>query len=318
MSTTLVKHPLSLYDFMGYFIPGLYTTWLIFTLDYIHFYSKDLEHKTGLINLIGLHTFFTHGKLNQLDHFIVLSSVYVIFAFIIGQLLSILSNIIIEELPYIDSRRHYFANALGEKEVDKRVGLYILPFKWCDFFKAPIVDMLFLATKVITNVIIWLLPLQIFLLPFLLLLSPARTEEDIKMKLSYLDNFFGLQPLSEVGSKVAIGNIRGILLKNFKVAYRKKDCTSYFHYIYHYALEKCDSHLIKFNNYVALYGFMRNMLMGNIILFYFSVWAWHFGSATINLVILFGILNVLYLYGYLKFIRRYTEEIIFAACAISE
>jgi hypothetical protein len=95
----------------------------------------------------------------------------------------------------------------------------------------------------------------------------------------------------------------------------------FFRVIYHYTLEKSTSHAQKMQNYVAIYGFLRNMSFSSIILFWFSFFYLVFvnfeeGSNYIA-VSLAGLSLVCFVFyvAFVKFFRRFSLEVIMAFLA---
>lgn len=91
-----------------------------------------------------------------------------------------------------------------------------------------------------------------------------------------------------------------------------------FRLIYHYSFENSDSHASKLQNYVALYGFTRNIAMIFVIVF----WALIFLKLKLGIgigyipIVTSVILAFVFYKGFVKFYKRYTLEAMMAACAI--
>lgn len=92
-----------------------------------------------------------------------------------------------------------------------------------------------------------------------------------------------------------------------------------FRLIYHYSFENSDSHASKLQNYVALYGFTRNIAMIFVIVF----WALIFLKLNLGIgigyipIVTSIILAFVFYKGFVKFYKRYTLEAMMAACAIT-
>lgn len=121
--------------------------------------------------------------------------------------------------------------------------------------------------------------------------------------------------------------IKDYFVKN----HRTKDTSEiltieYFHHIYHYCVENSPNHLSKIQNYVALYGLMRNTAYVCAI----AAWGTLINSgyflitaiaqrdtpsfSIVKFIILFtsiAIFSIFYL-GFSKFYKRYSTEVIMA------
>ncbi|MFI4938467.1 MAG: hypothetical protein ACHQJ6_08185 [Candidatus Berkiellales bacterium] len=225
-----------------------------------------------------------------------------------------MSNIIIDELPYVSSVKKMFNITLGKKEYKQYINLYLIDENFRDHDNC--LNYILAAPKIIKNIIFWLIPIYPPLLIFVLFFSPQYQKDDVKKKLPILNNFFGAQALSKDSLPIALENIKRII-NAIGGEYNEEHISSYFHYVYHFVLERSNAHYYKINNYVALYGFMRNMLMSSIVLFYYSFLILSKNTNTFLPAIIFWVVNIIFLYGYIKFSRRYTEEIIFAASCLT-
>jgi len=93
-------------------------------------------------------------------------------------------------------------------------------------------------------------------------------------------------------------------------------------YIYHYIYENETKHAPKIQNYVALYGFSRTCSMVFLLLAWVTPIAFlqewvHFSlKECIWHVVLFSSLAYCFFFGFVKFYRRYTDEILMAAVAL--
>lgn len=91
-----------------------------------------------------------------------------------------------------------------------------------------------------------------------------------------------------------------------------------FRLIYHYSFENSEPHAAKLQNYVALYGFTRNIAMVFVMIFWtLIIMRFVPGLGIGYLPIVFsGILSFIFYKGFVKFYKRYTLEAMMAACAI--
>jgi len=90
---------------------------------------------------------------------------------------------------------------------------------------------------------------------------------------------------------------------------------NFFRFIYHYTLENSNAHLNKFQNYVALYGFLRTTTLVSIFFFWYLVI--NDPSQFFSLVLL-GILCFLLYTAYFKFSRRFSLEVLMAFSSITQ
>ena len=89
-----------------------------------------------------------------------------------------------------------------------------------------------------------------------------------------------------------------------------------FRLAYHYVYENSTHHQSKIQNYVALYGFCRNICFVFVIFFWLSFYFFITANQNYHYPIFFTLLSFLLLYvfyvGFVKFYRRYTLEVLMA------
>ncbi len=92
----------------------------------------------------------------------------------------------------------------------------------------------------------------------------------------------------------------------------------YLRLLYHYVYENSERHASKLQNYVALYGFTRNVSFIFIILFWVQIFSLNIDKIQVSLIpiVLFCILAYLFYLGFIKFYRRYSLEAIMATSII--
>jgi hypothetical protein len=92
----------------------------------------------------------------------------------------------------------------------------------------------------------------------------------------------------------------------------------YFLPVYHYLIEKSDKHYAKTQNYVALYGYLRNMTLISIITSWLLICNFDSQEKLFSCYLILGNLSLTYIFflGYLKFFRRFSKEVIFGALAL--
>lgn len=91
-----------------------------------------------------------------------------------------------------------------------------------------------------------------------------------------------------------------------------------FRLIYHFAYENSEQHANKLQNYVALYGFTRNLSMATLTLFWLLAYLKFTQNTAIGYLPLLclAILSLVFYKGFVKFYRRYSLEAMMAACII--
>jgi hypothetical protein len=95
----------------------------------------------------------------------------------------------------------------------------------------------------------------------------------------------------------------------------------YFRIVYHYALEKCPAHVVKMQNYVALYGFTRTTCLIFIVLGWSVAWltvANHFAFPWICAFAGVSLLAYVLYLDFNKFYRKFTLEVFMAVSATSQ
>jgi len=91
-----------------------------------------------------------------------------------------------------------------------------------------------------------------------------------------------------------------------------------FRLIYHFSFENSEQHANKLQNYVALYGFTRNISMAALVLFWLLIYlnlALNFATGATPIIISAATAIIFYK-GFVKFYRRYSLEAMMAACII--
>lgn len=270
------KSPFSLYDFLGYFIPGalmIYLIALIFQINPIVWLDRKL--------------------LNDLHMFEKTFS-FVILSYILGHCISYLSSVTIERYSiwsigypskYIlgQNKNCYFKKWIetNEKNTFKdRLKEYIISF-------------------------FWRLALLIFILPMFVF------DFGIGIVLSFR-RFY---------TNSVDDTLKDIILKKMKIfrntyKYLSSKKGDYYRIIYHYVYEKFEAHRVKFDNYVALYGFTRAislvMCVYSWILLYVIIkekfFSFEWSNSFMIAFILSSLMSYIFYLAFVKFYRRYTLE----------
>lgn len=82
----------------------------------------------------------------------------------------------------------------------------------------------------------------------------------------------------------------------------------YFRIIYHFIFENSEKHSSKLQNYVALYGFCRNISFVFLVSFWLSLYFFTNGKHNYYSIIIYSLLSFIFFTGFVKFYRRYTLE----------
>jgi len=263
------QHPFSLYDFIGYFIPGAILIYMVFIITAIKAHNPITID--GIINLLP--SIKAEGVILAL-----------ILSYVMGHLLSFISSITVEKY------------AVWKYGFPSRYLLSMKTPKYIDHFKT-------------FKGFFWGALIFIILLPTTLL--------DLILGRWFGFKDFYVRPLDGQLSKVILFKINqlvrclGITEANgFKKGEGSK--SDFFRIVQHYTYDHSKCHQTKFANYVALYGFLRNMtLIINVLFWYFIV-----HSIIINdfkpeyywALIITSLLSYTFFMAYMKFYRRYTLE----------
>ena len=280
------KNPFSLFDFLGYFIPGSFALFLIYFLQ----------------NDLGLEFYFKRANIETLktDISILFMTFFIILAYTLGHILSFLSTLTIENFTVwkfgypsknlldINSSKRYFEKKRKNTNTTK--------------WKATILSFILRVL------------LAVFLAPITLL--SITIGEILDLNKSVYTKKIGDPYISLIKEKIIqrFHQLDPTLILDF----RDHD---YNKLLIHHSYDVNASHQPKLMNYVALYGFLRvisfilNILSLYLLLdiFYLSdeklIIDLHknFSAQFITFIIAAFTTYVSYL-GYLKFYRRYSQE----------
>ncbi|MEG0716104.1 MAG: hypothetical protein RR962_18515 [Hafnia sp.] len=275
------QNPFSFYDFLGYLIPGGFFILLMYfcSLTYNLDIVVDLTER-----LKGQGKAF--GVLNY--------SSIVIIAYIAGHFISIASAFFIEK--YMNKKLGYPSKYLFNQLLDNS-GSILCPS--CDEQNT---DKKSKIKYRIINIILF----------------PIALGDGITQKLCYSQSL-PLQLANTTWLMIKEG-YENKFLKNRKLLQAEAGLDDdLFRLAYHYVYEFSKQHQTKIQNYVALYGFCRNICLIFIITFWISALTctWCFINSSDYfyslLSMLFSFLFVYVFYvGFVKFYRRYTLEVLMA------
>lgn len=269
------QNPFSLYDFLGYFLPGAIFVYGALLLS---------AHSDGT----GVRQLFEVLSLSEPEHYVP----FVIISYAIGHILSLLSAATVE-----------------------RYSIWTLGYP--SYFLFNETDMKYFDVKE-HKLGRWFIRVVVFIL----LLPISVTERLIGVCFGLKDMYArkiddSLAQIIQPKIKMFIEGQSALKIDAIDDKSAKGD---YFRYIYHYAVDKSENHLPKMQNYVALYGFLRNMSLLSTIVFWFCLL--HFdlvAKAPTFYLVSVGLsvfVSFCFYMGFVKFYRRFTLEAIMA-CAVN-
>ena len=272
------QNPFSIYDFLGYLIPGLFFLYGFMIIIEYDFLSVTITNPLNFAELIPAANL-------QLDQYFII----IIIAYLIGHVLSYLSSMTVElysiwtlgypsryilNLKYPGFRQNITKEPQKRKRLLKiMMTIYIFPVVLGDITIRSILGIRNLLGKQ---------------------LDPVICKMIIKKIESYLTENFSKEDKDEL---------------------KCDERTDFFNILYHYVLEKEPSHLSKLNNYVALYGFTRTLCFAVITMLWIIIIAGVGGRfskwTTFAGVFLFLLAIILY-FDFNKFYRKYSLETLMA------
>lgn len=276
----LSTNPFSLYDFIGYFLTGFLCVYLL-----------NFGISSNLIEvdfLSSLKEKYVNQNNGEFDYIFV-----VIICYVVGHILTFISSITIEQYNVFIYKypSKYLLNKKGSSA------------GWSDYYTKKKITKNFLRTIVLFP----LAPLVILDLIFGHLLGFKK----------FFTRSINVSLIPLVDKKMAkIYSERLLEPKDHDGELHIVE--EYFLPVYHYVIEKSDKHYTKSQNYVALYGFLRNMTLISLVTSWLLVFNIDPNEILFSCYLLLGNLLLTYIFflGYLKFFRRFSKEVIFGAMAI--
>lgn len=286
-----VKNPFSLYDFLGYIIPGALALFIIFSICKV-----DEQSGTTLpFDYINQFMAFLRDK-TKID----LSKVvvpFVIVSYVLGHLFSYLSSVTVE---YVTNRTFYYPSQylLNAEKDDKSYGKRY----WEDDSSG------YKKTKRLCLIALFILLFPITIMMFLIPNFSEMLNRFISRPLpSYLINNI-IKKIKDLTKEINISDIE------------EKDIESseLHRVVMHYVYLNEQGCRIKADNYIALYGFLRST---SLILILFTDWTFFVGVksivvnwggqvclASIIMFISLWLVSCVSFLGFVKFYRRFTLE----------
>ncbi|MCL8006127.1 hypothetical protein M8845_01680 [Gelidibacter japonicus] len=287
------QNPFSLYDFLGYLIPGA-------TLIYLLIIIKSCGGDFGDCDLATLVSSVTEYQLQEVFFFIIAS-------YALGHIISFLSSISIEKFG--NWRYCYPSKVLigFEKKsywVLKQTPEDYNPDK--DFYDIEPKQKIRSAQNRARGL------LGIFILP--LIISEYLLGQQLNLKKLYSK---GLDPyLIDRIKERTIVLLNSLSFTDQPIKTNELKDIDFNRVVHHYAFENSKQHQFRMVNYVALYGFLRNLVLTFILSFwyYFAISLCsintnlEFNGPMILTNIVLILLSFVAFMAYMKFYRRYTLE----------
>lgn len=288
------QNPFSLYDFLGYLIPGS-------TLIYLFIIIQNWTNNKGENNLDLIFSSVSKYNFQEIFFFIIVS-------YAIGHLLSFISSITIEKYgnwkygypskTVIGFKKHsYWTEVEPTQELQNDKLLYEIE----NNFKKRIL-------KNFGRFFLILILLPLFIIE--VIFGFALNFKNFYSK--GLDSY-----LMKVIKKNTILLLNSKGLSNVDIINENDLRTIDFNRIvHHYAFENSKEHQFRMVNYVALYGFLRNLVLTFVLSFWYyfkesiktvdrkMIFDWD----VIGINILLMCLSYIAFMAYMKFYRRYTLE----------
>lgn len=275
------KGPFSLYDFMGYFIPGALALYLIFIGVDVNF--TDFSEK-----------FFLKGQNKFIEIPLYIIVFYIILAYCFGHFLSFFSTLTVEKYTrifYGDPSKNLLSD---HQRVRNKIVLQNVPVK-------------IILKTILENIsLIFILPLVIF--------------DSLMYVARYKHKYMGQipKPYRELVVEKIKNVFNGI---GYNGDVFTTDENNYHQFLIHYNYEYTKVHGSKLMNYVSLYGFLRVItLISSIYLCHLTIYFLTNYSLDLSgkglkeaffifyRIFSYGLLTFIFYLGYLKFYKRYTLE----------
>lgn len=278
------KNPFSLYDFLGYLVPGaiaVFGAYFLLNLCPFNLCDGVMLNPLDIKNVIK-----KIPSLAALEFSWVMWLVFILFSYLIGHFIAYISSLTVEKFSnwVYGYPSDFLLNELDPFYFWKPNGVFIK-----------------------SNALIWRLLISFFLLPivaFNLVFAKLMNAKSFFVKT--LDPFL----IKAIQKKL------GLLFFELDIDDVYDEEESDLHRIVdHYVYEKQIGHRSKLDNYVALYGFLRSITLIFNVFFWYVLYYTLFISlgeltildAVISLFFLGGFIFIFFM-AFMKFYRRYTLE----------
>lgn len=262
--------------FSVYDFLGYLTPGIIF-IHCTSYFLSHIFHENKSIDII-----INYTKLNSAQQYLI----FILASYVTGLLLSLVSSWIIE--LYLIKRHGHTSKYLLGDDIEN----YSESFKGSRF-------------KKIRGILFILLLLPIWVLDIIL-------GDYAKMKFLYV------KELDSLLQNIIRKKIEHLINNHGQPDQALEPDSSnqdYFRYVYHYTLENTKNHSQKFQNYVTLYGLLRNLTLISLIFFWLSTISFLYDTTNTNILyftIFIGLITFTFFVGYSKFMRRYAVEVLMA------
>lgn len=266
------QNPFSVYDFLGYLVPGAISLYSILIIDYLK--NNDTYSYVEFINSIENLEF--EGVV-----------FFIILAYIIGHLISFASSLTIEK--YANWRYSYPSKYLLKM---KQKGYWKSTSNWKGYF--------------------WRISLLIILFPCIsldfLLGQLLNFKSFYKKELDTLLRKLIILKMNRLFKKIGFKEVENYQ----EFTNGKGNSHDFHRVVTHYAYENSKNHQTKMSNYVALYGFLRTLcLIFNLLAMYIIArvsFYLKFNFENILIIVFLSLLSYISFMAFMKFYRRYTLE----------
>lgn len=297
----LNSNPFSLFDFIGYFLPGFF---LIKTCMLINWVNYPLLSDNIIISSYEKSV---HTLNNTNDDFNIIY--FIIISYLLGQILTFLSSVTIEKFGiwnYSYPSKSLLKTSKNIKDHKEKDNNYKRKLK---------------------------IMMKIILLP--LFLTDYIFSEKLKFKI-YHNRPFNENMVTVIKKKIYYLYNNKIFNNKDEceaILEINGNETEYFQPLYHLLISSSESHSNKTKNYVALYGLMRNLTFIIIIPYWLIIlslstnfknniefikeYIYHNPIHSIFLIIGYLIITYILFWSYLKYYRRFSSEVLYGILTIN-
>ncbi len=286
------QNPFSLYDFLGYLIPGS-------TVIYLFLIIENWTNENSKQNIETIFSSVSKYNFQEIFFFIIIS-------YSLGHLISFISSITVEK--YGNWKYGYPSKTVIGYEKESYWIKKNLPEGWEQTNLLYEVDNMKRNLRNFGRIILIILLLPLFLVEFLfgtLLNFKSFYSKGLDPYLMGIIKENVLQLLNSKG----LSNSKNIMENDLR-------CIDFNRIVHHYAFENSKEHQFRMVNYVALYGFLRNLVLAFVLSF------WYYLAVSLKTIdtellvnwtmvgfnlLLMGLSFVAFM-AYMKFYRRYTLE----------
>jgi len=268
------QNPFSLYDFLGYFIPGAITLYLLI-FAFFHSSKMKVDNKATLLEALQeTIQFFSN------DIYIP----FIILAYILGHFLSFVSSITIEKFSI-------WLHGYPSK--------YLIKVKPYGYFHTKEHNKRRIIGRLTVALILFPIVYFEIIIGICLNLKQLYIKSTNELSIKIIKK--GVARLYEGVTEIQITDTNAWFQEQ-----------SFFRLCYHYALENSANHTSKMQNYVALFGFTRTIAFVFTCFFWLIMWHMINGrlgiTLSFSLPIISGVISYIFYIAFNKFYRRFSLE----------